>query len=79
MEKVIRELDARGLRCPLPILKTKKALAEMNPGEQLRVMATDPGSASHWRLCPPIRDTTRHWIRSAADRQRPAAGVPWRR
>ncbi|MBU6460632.1 MAG: sulfurtransferase TusA family protein [Proteobacteria bacterium] len=44
MEKVIRELDARGLRCPLPILKTKKALAEMNPGEQLRVMATDPGS-----------------------------------
>lgn len=39
-----RELDARGLNCPLPILKTKKALAEMHSGEVLRVVATDPGS-----------------------------------
>lgn len=39
-----RELDARGLNCPLPILKTKKALAEMRSGEVLRVVATDPGS-----------------------------------
>lgn len=39
-----RELDARGLNCPLPILKTKKALAEMTSGEVLRVQATDPGS-----------------------------------
>ncbi|HEX2603699.1 MAG TPA: sulfurtransferase TusA family protein [Oxalicibacterium sp.] len=39
-----RELDARGLNCPLPILKTKKALAEMASGEVLRVQATDPGS-----------------------------------
>lgn len=39
-----RELDARGLNCPLPILKTKKALAEMKSGEVLRVLATDPGS-----------------------------------
>jgi len=39
-----RELDARGLNCPLPILKTKKALSEMNSGEVLRVVATDPGS-----------------------------------
>ena len=39
-----RELDARGLNCPLPILKTKKALAEMKSGEVLRVVATDPGS-----------------------------------
>jgi len=39
-----KELDARGLNCPLPILKTKKALAEMASGEILRVMATDPGS-----------------------------------
>jgi tRNA 2-thiouridine synthesizing protein A len=39
-----KELDARGLNCPLPILKTKKALADMVSGEVLKVMATDPGS-----------------------------------
>ncbi|MCM8596178.1 sulfurtransferase TusA family protein [Accumulibacter sp.] len=39
-----RELDVRGLNCPLPILRTKKALSEMAPGEVLHVLATDPGS-----------------------------------
>ncbi len=39
-----KDLDARGLNCPLPILKTKKALAEMTTGQVLRVTATDPGS-----------------------------------
>ena len=39
-----RELDTRGLNCPLPILKTKKMLAEMQSGEVLRVVSTDPGS-----------------------------------
>ena len=39
-----KDLDARGLNCPLPILKTKKALAEMASGEILRVTATDPGA-----------------------------------
>ena len=39
-----RELDTRGLNCPLPILKAKKALAEMDSGQLLRVIATDPGS-----------------------------------
>ncbi|HZS80148.1 MAG TPA: sulfurtransferase TusA family protein [Herbaspirillum sp.] len=39
-----RELDARGLSCPLPILKTKKALADMSSGQILRVTATDTGS-----------------------------------
>lgn len=39
-----KELDARGLSCPLPILKTKKVLAEMTSGQILRVLATDPGS-----------------------------------
>jgi tRNA 2-thiouridine synthesizing protein A len=38
------ELDARGLNCPLPILRTKKALNAMTSGQVLRVMATDPGS-----------------------------------
>lgn len=39
-----KDLDTRGLNCPLPILKAKKALAEMASGEVLRVVATDPGS-----------------------------------
>jgi tRNA 2-thiouridine synthesizing protein A len=39
-----RELDTRGLNCPLPILKAKKALADMASGELLRVVSTDPGS-----------------------------------
>lgn len=39
-----KELDARGLNCPLPILKAKKALAEMEAGEVLRIVATDTGS-----------------------------------
>jgi tRNA 2-thiouridine synthesizing protein A len=39
-----KDLDARGLNCPLPILKAKKALAEMATGEVLRITATDTGS-----------------------------------
>ncbi|MGE5470693.1 MAG: sulfurtransferase TusA family protein [Bacteroidota bacterium] len=39
-----RDLDVKGLNCPLPILRTKKALAEMESGQILRVQATDPGS-----------------------------------
>jgi TusA-related sulfurtransferase len=39
-----KELDARGLNCPLPILKAKKALADMISGEVLKVVATDAGS-----------------------------------
>lgn len=41
---VHKELDTRGLNCPLPILKAKKALAEMDSGQLLKVIATDPGS-----------------------------------
>jgi tRNA 2-thiouridine synthesizing protein A len=39
-----RDLDVKGLNCPLPILRTKKTLAEMTSGQVLRVLATDPGS-----------------------------------
>ncbi|TDJ62766.1 MAG: sulfurtransferase TusA family protein [Proteobacteria bacterium] len=38
------ELDARGLNCPLPILRAKKALNHMSSGQILHVVATDPGS-----------------------------------
>jgi len=37
-----REVDARGLNCPLPILRTKKALNDMKSGQVLRILATDP-------------------------------------
>ncbi len=42
--QIHKELDARGLTCPLPILKAKKALSDMQSGEILQVLATDPGS-----------------------------------
>jgi tRNA 2-thiouridine synthesizing protein A len=38
-------VDARGLNCPLPILRAKKALSTMKSGEYLKVLATDPNSA----------------------------------
>jgi len=44
MMDVHKELDTRGLNCPLPILKAKKALAEMESGQLLKVVSTDPGS-----------------------------------
>jgi tRNA 2-thiouridine synthesizing protein A len=39
-----KEIDTRGLNCPLPILRAKKALAELESGQVLKVVATDPGS-----------------------------------
>ena len=39
-----KEFDASGLACPLPIVKTKKSLADMTPGQVLRVISTDAGS-----------------------------------
>lgn len=44
-----RELDVKGLNCPLPILRTKKALADMQSGQTLRVLATDPGSVKDFQ------------------------------
>jgi tRNA 2-thiouridine synthesizing protein A len=44
-----KELDARGLNCPLPILKTKKALADLRSGQVLKVLATDPGAVKDFQ------------------------------
>ena len=44
-----KELDARGLNCPLPILRTKKALADLHPGQVLKVLATDPGAVKDFQ------------------------------
>jgi TusA-related sulfurtransferase len=39
-----KQIDTRGLNCPLPILRAKKALTDMQSGQLLKVVATDPGS-----------------------------------
>jgi TusA-related sulfurtransferase len=44
-----KEIDTRGLNCPLPILKAKKALADMATGETLKVVSTDPGSVRDFK------------------------------
>jgi len=44
MSHYTEELDARGLNCPLPILRAKKALNKLSCGETLHIIATDPGS-----------------------------------
>jgi len=44
MQQPDREVDARGLNCPLPILRTKKALNDMASGQIVRILATDPAS-----------------------------------
>ena len=44
MTDFTRQLDFRGLRCPLPVLRAKQALDDMNSGETLRIVATDPAS-----------------------------------
>ena len=44
MNEVDKELDVKGLTCPMPLLKAKKTLNDMEAGAVLRVLATDPGS-----------------------------------
>lgn len=45
-----KEVDASGLNCPLPILRTKKALADMASGQVLKVTATDPGAVRDFAM-----------------------------
>jgi len=47
--QIDQELDARGLNCPLPILRTKKALNDMLSGSVLKVLATDPASVKDFQ------------------------------
>jgi len=44
-----REVDVKGLNCPLPILRAKKALGELQSGQVLKVTATDPGSVKDFQ------------------------------
>jgi tRNA 2-thiouridine synthesizing protein A len=45
-----KELDVRGLNCPLPILRSKKYLTDMTSGQVLKIVATDPGSAIDFQV-----------------------------
>ncbi len=47
MTDFTRQVDFRGLRCPLPVLRAKQVLDDMNDGETLRIIATDPASVSN--------------------------------
>lgn len=61
-----RTLDASGLRCPMPLLKTKMELNGMAPGQVLLVLATDAGSA---RDIPAFLSLTRHELLSSSEEQ----------
>ena len=62
---VKKEIDTRGLNCPLPILKAKKALAELQAGELLKVVATDPGSVRDFQAF--ARQTGHALVEQTAD------------
>ncbi len=47
---IAKEVDTRGMACPLPILKAKRALSEVSSGELVRVVATDPVSVSDFQV-----------------------------
>ncbi len=47
--QIDKEIDTSGLNCPLPILKAKKALSEMQSGQNLKVIATDAGSVKDFQ------------------------------
>lgn len=61
-------LDAKGLRCPLPLLRTKQVLMKMTAGEILEVVATDAGS---WRDIPAYLDVSQHRL---LEQSEPAPG-----
>jgi tRNA 2-thiouridine synthesizing protein A len=47
---VAREIDVRGYNCPIPLMRAKKALASMQPGEVLKVITTDPGAEIDFKV-----------------------------
>jgi tRNA 2-thiouridine synthesizing protein A len=57
-----KELDVRRLACPMPVVKTKKMLVTMSPGQILKVVATDPGAVSDMKA---FSEATGHELLSA--------------
>ena len=62
-----KEIDARGLNCPLPILRTKKAFTDLRSGQVLKVLATDPGSVKDFQT---FTRQTGHELLSHAEAKR---------
>ena len=62
------ELDLSGLKCPMPLLKAKQALNAMNPGELLRITATDPGSVRDFEV---FSQQSGHVLLAASTEQSP--------
>ena len=58
-------LDAQGLRCPLPVLRARKALREVSPGGLLRVLATDPSAVEDFQAF--CRETAHDFIEWSRD------------
>ncbi|MHA1971875.1 MAG: sulfurtransferase TusA family protein [Candidatus Hodarchaeales archaeon] len=63
--KISKTLDARNMSCPLPILKTKKAIMNIGIGEYLEVLATDPGSEADFQAW--TRSTGNELIEQSVD------------
>ena len=60
------ELDTKGLRCPMPLLKAKRALNAMATGQRLRVLATDQGSVRDFRV---FAEQSGHALLSSEERE----------
>ncbi len=59
-----QQLDARGLKCPLPVLKARKAMKALASGELLEVLASDPSAPQDFRsFC----ETTGHLLRESSE------------
>lgn len=59
-------LDAKGLKCPLPVLRARKAMKSVDPGEVLEVLSTDPGSVEDFRnFCETTGDELVDWREDA--------------
>lgn len=64
MSEITQELDARGLNCPLPILRAKKSISALSSGQVLRITATDPGSVKDFEA---FCKQTGHTLLSSAE------------
>ncbi|GAB2178821.1 sulfurtransferase TusA family protein [Dongia sp. agr-C8] len=61
----MRQFDAKGMKCPLPVLKARRLLREMAPGEQIEIEATDPGAPKDFvHFC----ETTGHKLVESRER-----------
>ncbi len=64
MTDAVRIVDARGLRCPLPVLRARKALGQVAPGDRIELRATDPAAARDVRA---FCGETGHALESASE------------